>query len=267
MRRNAAIAIAGIVALACLAAGGYIAYRLVKAGRNPPPPKTYTVVIPEGFTVKQTAERVEESTASHVTAGAFEAAAEGTYSYSFLEGTNGNLEGYLFPKTYEVTELESARQVVKRMLRQFREDTSTLDWTKASALGITPYQAVIVASIIEKEVKVPEERPLVASVIYNRLKQGMKLGMCSTVQYALGHWKPELSEGDLKVDSPYNTYLIEGLPPAPICNPGFESIRAALNPAATDYIYYILTSPSEGRHSFTSDYQQFEKWKQEQNAK
>lgn len=266
-RRNAVLAAAGVAVAICLAAGGYIGWRIVKARRTPPPLLTYSIIIPEGFTIGQTAGRVAESTSGRVSAAAFEKATKGSYPYTFLEGTDGNLEGFLFPKTYEVTELESARDVVKRMLEQFDEETSELDWTKADALGITPYQAVIIASLIEKEVKAPDERPLVASVVYNRLKQNMKLGFCSTVQYALGEPKPALTESDLKVDSPYNTYLVEGLPPTPICSPGFESIRAALNPAATDYLYFILTSPAEGRHSFTSDYQQFEKWKQEQNNK
>ena len=131
---------------------------------------------------------------------------------------------------------------------------------------MTPYQVVVIASLIEKEAKVSEDRPLIASVIYNRLKRNMKLGIDATVQYALGHWKPVLTNKDLEVDSPYNTYKIAGLPPAPICSPGFESIRAALYPASTDYIYYILTG-ADGKHSFTADYQEFKLWKEERDKR
>ena len=111
--------------------------------------------------------------------------------------------------------------MVNKQLKQFGIETSDLDWGRAASLGVTPYKVVIIASMIEKEVKLPSERPLVASVIYNRLKKGMKLGIDATIQYALGEWKPRLTDSDLKVDSPYNTYTHSGLPPAPICNPGF----------------------------------------------
>jgi UPF0755 protein len=108
---------------------------------------------------------------------------------------------------------------------------------------------------------------VVASVIYNRLKKGWKLGFCSTVEYALGYHKDALTDKDLQVDSPYNTYKIDGLPPGPICSPGFESLRAALYPATSDYVYFILTNPADGTHSFTADYQQFLRWKDQMNKK
>ncbi len=265
-RRRVAVGVSlGLVVLIGLALGGWFAVKKLRAEKKPVV-RVYKVTVPEGLTVKATAGRFAEATRGSITAEEFlEAATAGGYSYSFLEGVPaGNLEGYLFPNTYEVTSQTTARRAVKMMLKSFSKETDDLDWSRAEALGLSAYDVVIAASIIEKEVKFPQERPLVASVIYNRLKKNMKLGMCSTVLYALGEWKPELSIKDTQVDSPYNTYRIDGLPPGPICNPGFESISAALNPAATDYLYFLVTSP-DGHHSFTADYKQFEQWKADQN--
>ncbi len=263
-------AILAVTALLILAAGGALGgvfiYRKVRANRVPPL-ETYSVTIPEGFTVEQIAEKVEEDTEGAVTEEEFlDAARSGGYKYDFLAGTEGNLEGFLFPKTYEMTSRTTARGVVKKLLDQYGLETADLDWSRAQQLGVKPYEVLIIASLIEEEAKVAEDRPLIASVVYNRLRNNMKLGICATVQYALGEWKEELSYSDLEVDSPYNTYKIEGLPPAPICSPGFESIRAALYPAQTDFIYYILTG-ADGKHSFTADYNQFLRWKEEQNSK
>jgi UPF0755 protein len=266
-RRSAAIAVViAVVILAVLGSGGWLIYQKIKADRNPPL-QTFKIVLPEGLTLKQTDEKVAYATEGNISAGAFEAAAkEGSYGYDFLKDANGNLEGFLFPKTYEVTSRSSARSVVAMLLKQFHIETEHLEWSRAQSLGVTPYRVVVIASLIEKEAKVSEDRPLIASVIYNRLKRNMKLGIDATVQYALGHWKPVLTNKDLEVDSPYNTYKIAGLPPAPICNPGFESIRAALYPASTDYIYYILTG-ADGKHSFTADYQEFKRWKEERDKR
>lgn len=265
-RRNALIVTVLCVVVAVgLGVGGLFIYRWA-ANSEPPEPEQYKVTIPEGLTIKQTAEKVAALTGGTVTADEFNAAARaGDYDYAFLPVCDGNLEGFLFPKTYRVTEEDSARDVVVMMLDQFGKETGALDWAWAQEHGLTPYDVLIIASMVEKEAKMPEERPVIASVIYNRLRAGMKLQVDATVQYALGTWKPTLTYSDLEVDSPYNTYRINGLPPGPICNPGFESIRAALHPDQTDYLYYILTSP-EGRHSFTSDYEQFVRWKEEQGG-
>jgi len=265
-RRRRIAAWVGVTLLVVFIAIGAVFAVKVFGKKKPPPVKTYKVVIPEGFTVNQTAERFEEATGGRITAADFLAQAKATHPYSFLKDSKNGSEGFLFPKTYEVTANTTAAQAVNMMLKQYSKETSGLDWSRAAALGITPYQAVIVASMIEREVKLPTERPVVASVIYNRLAKKMKLGICATVEYSLGHWKPVLTDADLKVDSPYNTYKIDGLPPGPICSPGFESIRAALYPDATNYLYYILTSPAEGKHSFTADYAQFAQWKAQLNG-
>jgi len=267
-RRNAAIAVSvSLILVVVLAAGGWLIYRRVQAGHRPKY-KTYVVTLPEGLTLKETATKFAQATKGSISETEFMAAATaGGYDYAFLKGAeSGNLEGFLFPNTYNVESNTTARQAIDMMLTEFKKETDDLEWSRAASLGVTPYQVVTAGSIIEKEVKFAEERPLVASVIYNRLKQKMKLGMCSTVLYALGYWKPKLSDKDTQVDSPYNTYRIDGLPPAPICNPGFESIRAALYPASTNNIYFLVTS-ADGHQSFTADYKQFAAWKAQQNKK
>ncbi len=264
--RGAVVVAVLVAAVVAFSVGGWLVLRKL---RSKPGPKsaTYRVTVPEGLTVKQTAERFAAATKGSITAAAFEeAAGSGGYVYGFLEGVpEDSLEGYLFPNTYEVTSLTTPRQAVEMMLRSFARETRDLDWNRAASLGLSRHQAVTTASIIEKEVKFANERPLVASVVYNRLGKNMKLGMCSTVIYALGEWKPRLTEKDTQVDSPYNTYRIDGLPPGPICSPGYESLSAALNPSTTDYLFFLVTS-QDGHHSFTADYAQFEKWKADRNG-
>jgi UPF0755 protein len=219
------------------------------------------MTVPEGFTVGQTAERVAEAT--NVTAEEFDAAAAGgDYQVSIIPAEKqGNLEGFLFPKTYELALDVSAREVVERMLSQFQIEVVDLDWTKAEDLGVTPYEVITIASLIEREAVLDDERPLVAAVIFNRLNAGMRLQIDATVQYALPQWKDVLTYEDLETPSPYNTYLNYGLPPTPICSPGKRSIVAALNPADVDYIYYVATG--DGGHFFTSDYNEFLEVKEE----
>jgi UPF0755 protein len=263
--RIAKLTVAITLSVACLAAAGLFGWKIFNDRKKASSSREYKVVVPEGLNIKQTADKVKSQ--CKISAVEFtNATNEGGYIYSFLKDAGGNLEGFLFPKTYTVTAKTSARDLVDMMLTQYQKEMKGLDWARAGARKMSAYQTLIIASLIEKEARLPEERPVIASVIYNRLNAAMKLQIDATVQYALGKWKQALSYKDLEVDSPYNTYKIDGLPPAPICSPGFESIRAALYPATTDYRYYILTSP-EGRHSFTNDYQQFLKWKDEQNKK
>ena len=219
------------------------------------------LTIPEGLTVEQTADRVAGAVA--ISAADFTAAAmSGDYGVDIIPAENqGNLEGFLFPKTYELTAEVTAREIVQMLLNQFSMETSGLDWSQADRLGVTPYQAVIIASLIEREAVLDDERPLVAAVVYNRLGLDMPLQIDATVQYALPEWKDVLTYEDLETPSPYNTYLNKGLPPAPICSPGLASIRAALNPADVDYLYYVATG--DGGHFFTADYNEFLRVKEE----
>jgi len=233
------------------------AFSILEAGPN----YQAKFTIPEGLTVDQAASRIAQATT--ITPDDFKAAAEsGDYNVEYIPRENqDNLEGFFFPKTYNVAVDVSARQVVGMLLNQFKSETANLDWSKAEALGISPYEVVITASLIEREAAIDDERPLIAAVIFNRLKKDMLLQIDATVQYALPEWKDVLSYSDLKIDSPYNTYLHKGLPPAPICSPGHASIEAALNPAEVDYLYYLAVG--NGRHFFTADYNEFLRVKKE----
>jgi peptidoglycan lytic transglycosylase G len=146
--------------------------------------------------------------------------------------------------------------LIARQLKAFEQSTVDLPWGNTKALGITAYQAVIVASLIEKEVSVPQERAKVAAVIYNRLHKKMSLGFDSTVRYALKKWTGPLTKSDLAVDSPYNTRKVLGLPPSPIASPGLAALQAALEPAKVDYLYFVLQATTK-RLYFTNNYQDF----------
>jgi len=229
------------------------------------------ITFPEGWLAKQMAARLEALTGISpeeylqiVESGQVEG------NYAFLQDNGApskNLEGYLFPNTYTVEKEEiTAQEFIKTQLDQFQKATSGLDWSKAESLGRTPYEIIVIASLIERETMVDDERPLVAAVIYNRLNKGMPLQIDATVQYALPKWKERLTYEDLKVDSPYNTYKQKGLPPGPICNPGLDSIDAALNPSLDDYLYYVLKTDNSGRHVFTNSYSEFTKAANEYRA-
>lgn len=228
--------------------------RKLAAGKAAP---TVAVTIPEGLTLRETARTVAAD--SPVSAGEFEAAASSTdYGYAFLDHPRiETTEGYLFPARYDFEEDVTAGQIVDRLLGQYLLETEGLDLGGAKdRLDLSEHQLVTVASLIEKEAATPEEKPLVASVIYNRMHRNMPLQIDATIQYALGKPKANLSLSDLRVDSPYNTYQNKGLPPGPICSPSRESLEAALNPEQTNYLYYVLEAGGH-KHYFTSDYHDF----------
>lgn len=166
------------------------------------------------------------------------------------------LEGLLFPSTYYLSTGDDAEDLIRMQLSTFASTTKDLPWEKARGLGVTPYQIVIIASLIEKEANVADERSKVAAVIYNRLAKDMSLGIDATVRYALNKWTGPLTVSDLEVDSPFNTRVKKGLPPAPIASPGVAALRAALEPETVDYLYYVLID-TDGNHFFTSSYDEF----------
>ena len=218
---------------------------------------TFEVTLPEGLTLEQTAQKVAER--GGVSAGEFEAAARETdYDYAFLENPAiETTEGFLFPKTYEFEGSVTVEQIVDRLLQQYLMETQSLDFAATEErLNLTEYEILTTASLIEEEAAGPEEQPVIASVIYNRIRAGMPLQVDATILYALGESKERLSLEDLEVDSPYNTYKNTGLPPGPIASPGRDAIKAALEPADTDYLYYVL-KPDGGEHFFTDDYGEF----------
>ncbi len=218
------------------------------------------VTVPEGFTLRQIAERVGRNT--KITRDTFLASAtSGSIRGSIQPGGVKTLEGFLFPETYFVSEIEDAKGLLGRMVQEFERRTGGLDWSYAESRGLSRYQALILASLVEREAKVAEDRAKVAAVIYNRLAKGMRLQIDITALYDLDQHKVP-TRADLRRASPYNTYVIDGLPPTPIANPGLDSLKAALQPAPIDAIYYVVIDPS-GKHGFTSDPQEFERLKQQ----
>ena len=171
-----------------------------------------------------------------------------------------SLEGFLFPATYDIGPRTTAADLVDEQLAAYAANTDGHRLRRSrKSKNLTRFDVLTIASMIEREVAVPRERPLVASVIYNRLKAGMRLDIDATVQYAIGSWKPELTASDLATDSPYNTRRFTGLPPGPIASPGSDSINAAAHPAKTDYLYYVARDDGSGRHYFSSTAAQFER--------
>jgi UPF0755 protein len=182
-----------------------------------------------------------------------------------LDPAATNLEGYLFPATYSYPPDTKGSAVVAGMVKRFRQEWTSEREQRARLLGMSPRQIMIIASLIETEAKLKEDRPLVASVIYNRLKNNMSLGIDSTIVYAsklAGKWRNDgkVYLSDVNRRSPYNTRIFSGLPPGPVGNPGTSSIDAALNPAKTDYLYYVRDpAKSDGAHNFYAKSADFEK--------
>lgn len=226
---------------------------------------TVRFTIPEGYDIRRITDKL--SSEGLIQPDAFAKELEnGVFDYPFLKdappGPN-RLEGFLYPNTYDVFVNASEHDIIDRMLSQFNKEFKQEYYDQAKKMGLTVNQLITVASLVEREAKVDSERPLIASVIYNRLNKKMKLQIDATVQYALGDQKTRLYNKDLKIDSPYNTYKIQGLPPGPICSPGMKSIEAALNPAKTDYLYYVASPKLDGTHQFTDSGQQQQQFAKE----
>ena len=191
-------------------------------------PEQVKVTIPEGFTVRDIAQRLYET---------------GVISdEDALVKKALPSEGYLFPDTYFFVKDENTDKIIQTMKRRFNEVLPKDFSKRVKEKALTEREAVILASIVEKEAKLDKDRPFVASVFLNRLKVGMPLQSDATINYVLKDKKPWLSEKDLALDSPYNTYKYKGLPPGPICNPGLQSLLSVVNAPKTDY-YYFLTKP------------------------
>jgi UPF0755 protein len=224
-------------------------------GEGPLAEKFVNVTFPEGVWLEDFAAIVGRET--HIKRGDFmNVLTSGRLESRFQPRDVDSLEGLLFPSTYQVSEKDEAVSLATRLVEEFERRAASLDFGRADALGLTRYEVIIVASMIEAETFQDSERPKVAAVIYNRLRQGMPLGIDATILYALGEHKNELTESDLEVDSPYNTRLVSGLPPTPIGAPGVESLEAALAPASGDWLYYVLAD-CKGHHSFSVDYDDF----------
>lgn len=208
------------------------------------------VTIPEGFTLAQIAARVG-SLPGRSAERFLQLANSGDIRSTLEPAGSKNLEGLLFPDTYFVTAADDEAVILRRMVQAFDEHVAALGVSDAAArLGVTPYQVVIVASMVEREAKVDEDRGPVASVIYNRLHRGMPLGIDATLLYALNGDVAKLGRNP-HLASPYNTRDTKGLPPTPIASPGRPSLQAAVSPATTPFLYYVLADKS-GKHAFAT---------------
>lgn len=207
--------------------------------------------VPEGYSVEQIAELLAQK--GLVNKDEFlDLAKHGDFNNLYVNNelnVEYNLEGYLFPDTYHVSPDSSAEEIINLMLKRFAEIYDEEAQARAKNIGLKDQELITLASMIEKEAKLDSDRSLIAGVIYNRLKKGMRLQIDATIQYIYKQPKARLTYKDLEIESPYNTYLHEGLPPGPIASPGKAAIEAALYPAETDFLYYV--AKSDGSHVFS----------------
>jgi UPF0755 protein len=233
-----------------------------------PPLQTLRIIFPEGFTRGEMADRVaavreiaidKRGVIPRLTrTGYLEASGAATPPVEFRKDWKlSSIEGFLFPATYEFTKLTSSGRLVADQLRAFRRSWRRVNLRYARSKNLTPYDVLIIASMIEKETVVPSERRLVAAVVYNRLRNRMPLGIDATIRYGRNVPGTEpLRQSDIRSDNPYNTRNRLGLPPTPIANPGFASMRAAATPARVDYLYFVRIRDSN-RHFFTASEAEF----------
>ncbi len=232
-------------------------------------PKPFHVVFPEGFTRKQMADRVaavakiaarKRKVKPRLSKAAYLAATAKPRVPPCLRNKVQTVEGFLFPATYEFFKDTTSAQLVQDQLDAFCENWKQLDLGYARSKNLTPYDVLIIASMVEKETLSPDERQLVSAVIYNRLHAGMPLGIDATLRYGLDIPPTEsIRESQLQSDSPYNTRKRKGLPPTPIASPGLASLQAAAHPAKVKYLYFVR-KPDKKHHFFTASYQAFQNY-------
>jgi UPF0755 protein len=230
-------------------------------------PKTVKITIPEGLSRSEIVRVVRKAglKGDYLAASTRFRGALNPFRYNAPKGTRA-LEGFLFPATYELRVGAPARALVDRQLAAFGENFAGVDTSRARSKNLSDYDVLIIASMVEREAQRANERPLVAAVIYNRLKAGMPLGIDATIRYATNNWSRPLRASELAIDSPFNTRKRTGLPPTPIGNPGLAAIRAAAAPAKVDYRYYVVKPGTCGQHAFSSTDVQFEQDRQRYDA-
>jgi UPF0755 protein len=229
----------------------------IEALSKPPIKRVTSVTIPEGYSRSQAAQLVEED------------GLEGDYTQETVRskylnpaqyGGKGakDLEGFLFPDTFEIKPGAPAADLVQLQLQDFKQRIKGVDMSYAKSKNLTVFDVLIIASMIEREAGVPSQRKLVASVVYNRLHEGIPLGIDATIRFATGNYEEPLTESELAVNSPYNTRTTAGLPPGPINSPGIEAINAAAHPAKSDYVYYVNKPNTCGELAFAKTNAEFE---------
>jgi uncharacterized YceG family protein len=230
-------------------------------------PKPFHIVFPEGFTRGEMADRVaavakiaarERHVRARISRGAYLAATRAARIPPCFHGRVSSIEGFLFPATYEFFRQTTSAQLAGEQLDAFCQNWDKLDLGYARSKNLTPYDVLIIASMVEKETLSPDERQLVAAVIYNRLHAGMPLGIDATLRYGL-HIPPteSIHQSQLENDTPYNTRKHAGLPPTPIANPGLASMQAAAHPANVNYLYFVR-KPDKKHHFFTASFKAFQ---------
>ena len=262
-RLVALIAIVGAIVAVVTAVAVTLRHVRHKHALPPPPPapKPFRIIFPEGFTRREMAVRVHDvAKIAERKKGKPVALSERQYLVAtkrvripcFKPKLQGNLEGFLFPATYDFLGQTTSRQLVQQQLQAFCENWSQVNLSYARSKNLTPYDVLTIASMVEKETLAPDERRLVAAVIYNRLHAHMPLGIDATLRYGLNIPPTEsIRESQLASDSPYNTRKHTGLPPTPIANPGLASIQAAAHPARVGYLYFVR-KPDKVHHFFTA---------------
>ena len=222
--------------------------------------KTFKFTLPEGRSIRENVPLVDK--------GPFEGSyAKATKSRSALRRAQTlglprdkrTLEGFMFPATYEMVSGASAGDLVKRQLDAYEENVAKVPMKTAKARNLTRYDVLIIASMVEREAQLARERPLIAAVIHNRLKEGIPLGIDATIRYDIDNWSRPLRVSELERDTPYNTRTRRGLPPTPIGNPGLASIKAAANPAKAKYLFFVRKPGKSGEHAFSTTNAQFER--------
>jgi UPF0755 protein len=260
-RRGLAVAaIVGVVAVA-----GFVASKVIDrlggddapAAQPAKPQKTSKITIPEGLTRQQVAELAKE-------AGIKGDYAQASKSFKgFDPGKYGardapSLEGFLFPSTWDdLPKKPNVDDLISRQLDAFEANLAEVDLSYAKSKNLNVYDVLKIASMIEEEIQVPEERELAAAVIYNRLKAGDTLGIDATIRYYLDNYDEQLTESELADPHPYNSRIVPGLPPTPIANPGLDSIEAAANPARSDAYYFVVKPGTCGEHVFVETEEEF----------
>jgi UPF0755 protein len=230
--------------------------------KNPAPPPVIRVTVPEGRSIREAAPLVRQSGL----AGSYVQAAQrsprrtpGLRRFGGVPSGTRTLEGFLFPATYELKRGSTQRDLVDEQIAAFRDNWSKLDLRAARRKNLTPYDVLIIASMIEREAGVAKDRPLISAVIYNRLKERMALGIDATLRYHLNNWSRPLRVSELNTNSAFNTRKHTGLPPTPIGSPGLASIKAALKPAKVPYVFYVVKPCGNGAHAFSATDAQFQK--------
>jgi UPF0755 protein len=274
LRRSVAV----LIVLAVVAAGAWLGTTAFGGEEEPPPPpptttatpalKTLRIIFPEGYTRRQMADRVgavreiaieRRKVRPRLTEAAYLAATRRIVPPPGFKKDvpGGNAEGFLFPALYEFTQRTTARELARKQLSAFRSAWARVDMRKARRKNLTPYDVLIIASMVERETVAPKERRLVAAVVYNRLRNRMPLGIDATIRYGLNVPGTEpLRQSQLQSDNPYNTRNRPGLPPTPIANPGLASMQAAANPAPVDYLFFVR-KPDKVHHFFTASESEF----------